>query len=227
MISLMNKYKKVFFVGTTAMFLVATLVGLGSYLGAEKTEQNVVTVGKLKVPALEYQQTVNSKMEYYRQQGLPTEALEPQVKRMVLNDMVTDAIFAQAAQDSGMTVSDFEVSAVIRSQKAFYAEGKFSPEMYYRLIWEVYHVRPDEYEARLRQSRLAENFKRLAASSVKILPGEAEAIFLAENKSLKGFEAKKDEYIGEIQRQKATALINYYLQRYLTANKVVEFKENM
>lgn len=228
MISLMNKYKKPVFVGTTSIFLVATLVGLGGYLGQGNTEKYVVTVGdSVKIPVVRYQQMVNSRLDYYRSQDVPLEQLEPQIKKLVLNDLVTDAIFAQAAAESGIVVSDFEVSMVIRSQPAFFVDGKFSPQNYARLIWETYRVQPDEYEARIRQSRMAEKFKTLIAGGAKILPEEAVALYVSRNKSLKDFDKKKDEFMAELQRDRATELINYYLKRYLAQNKVVEFKENM
>ncbi|MDD4004571.1 MAG: SurA N-terminal domain-containing protein [Elusimicrobiaceae bacterium] len=228
MISLMNKYKKSVFVATTTIFLVATLVGLGGYLGGGNAETYVVTIGDdIKVDSQQYQQMVNSKLEYYRQQGLPTEALEPQIKRMIVNDLVTDAIFSQAAKDYGISVSDFEVSVVVRSQPAFFTDGKFNPQAYYRLIWDNYRVKPDVYEERIRQSRMAEKFKQLMAGGAMVMPDEAKAAYLAENKNLKDFEEKKAEFTAGLQREKATELINYYLKRYLASNKVVEYKDNM
>ncbi|MFA6583997.1 MAG: SurA N-terminal domain-containing protein [Elusimicrobiaceae bacterium] len=229
----MNKHKKLFFVGTTVMFLLATLVGLGSYVTTKDTESYVLKIGDRGISTKLYQQTLNSKLDYYRNQGVPTEAIEPQIKRMVLNDLVTDAIFSETAQQYGMMVPDYEIVSIIKSQPAFFTEGKFNNQMYYRLIMDSYKMSPEEYEKMLRQSLLSEKFKKLVTSAAKVLPDEVEAAYqkemkgMKDPKSVKDPEAKKREVASNLQNQKAAELLTYYVRKYVAANKVVDFKENL
>src|SRR5712692_3253970 len=65
-----------------------------------------------------------------RQRMTPELAERMGLSQRALNELITEAVIAQAAQREGIAVSHEDISAVIREVAAFQAEGRFSQERY-------------------------------------------------------------------------------------------------
>lgn len=225
MISFFQTHRQIIFIVTISAFLIATFVGMGAYVGYQKPTDAVATVGKNSISYRKYQQNLSRTMEMYREQGLTEipEFLEKQIEMSVLNSLIGEELLYLSACDYGFYVSDYSVATTIKAM--FSSDGNFDEGLYRNYVDRELRMKPNEFENDLRQSMMANEFRAMLVLSSKLLPGEAERVYMERNKSMKDF--NKDEFSVSLKQEKAQALLNYYLnifaEKYPVKNLLAQF----
>jgi len=222
MIAFFSRYKKGAFIFTAGFFLIAIFVGLGSYLGSDARNFGAVAiVGKDKIPYSKFYRNYSRALDNLREKGLDVpDALEKQMKQEIMRDMIVQQLLVSSARQYGFEVPDFEIAAEIRSNPAFYNNGVFSQELYYRGVMSGLRMKPADYEAERRDARLGMKFRNLIFATSKVTPKELEDAYLLKNKSMANFEKNKDEFTRELIQEKSIASINYYLKDYTSRIRI-------
>ncbi len=225
MISFFSKHRKVIFIGTVTMFLAGIFVGLGGYLfsGAHSSDA-VAAVGGAKISYQRFRTQVNQILDRMRDSETDVdEAVHGRVKQEVLREMIVEEILRQQAKKIGLRVSDFEVSAEIHGTPQFQRNGVFSPVIYYQIIRQQLRMKPEEYEAWRKNTRLAMKFRQLVSGSIKLSPLEIKEYYIKKNGSLKNFDEEKEKIVQEMSQERFIQLINYFLMQAGSQIKIESF----
>jgi peptidyl-prolyl cis-trans isomerase D len=216
MISLLRRYRKSLFIGTIAIFLIGTFVGLGGYLFTSKDMSNTVAaVGSTKIPYQEYMIRVNQYTEAVRSRGTDvTDELAAEIKQGILREMIVDELLQHKADEMGIVVSDAELARDIHNTPAFQNNGQFDQQLYFQRVRQVFRNSPDAYETQRRRSLKAMKVKQLIFQSAKLAPSEIEAAYKIVNKGkMDGFAKERQSFEAKAQQQRALELINFYLKQ--------------
>ncbi len=216
MISYLRRHRRPFFVGTIAVFLLGTFVGLGGYFfSGASTAEAVAAVGGKKIPFLQYQARVDQYLDALRERNVEVnDSLVAEVRQGMLRDMIVDEILYLEAKKLGIRVTDGELAMSIRNTPSFQRNGAFDQGLYFQIVRYSLKTSPEEYERQQRQALAVFKLKQMIFQSAKLLPGEVLEEYKRANKgSTKDFEKKKDEFVQVLQQNRALDLINFYLRQ--------------
>jgi hypothetical protein len=216
MISLLRRYRKSLFIGTIAVFLIGTFVGLGGYLFTSRDMSSAVaSVGGTKIPYQDYVFRVNQYTEAVRSRGADvSDEMSKEIKQGILREMIVDELLQQKADEMGIVVPDSELARDIQNTQAFQHEGRFDQQLYFARVRLMFHDSPEAYENNRRKSLKAMKVKQMIYHSAKLTPNEvAEAYKESHKGSMKDFEKEKPAFEAKAQQQRALELINFYLKQ--------------
>lgn len=227
MISFFNKHKKVIFVFTTVFFLGGIFVGLGAYLVGDMGTRNAVArVGKKNISYDAFMKNVSQYISVLQERGNEIdENTQKEIKKQVLEDMIVREVLSQSARQYKMTVSDYELAEYITSVPYFQKDGKFTPEIYRRVLWKAFRMKAPDFENDTRQRMLADKFKSLLLYACKLTPGETMQAFMLESKMGKNSKEQKESISSQIKQMKFLALANYHLSLFNQKNGLQDFLE--
>jgi peptidyl-prolyl cis-trans isomerase D len=152
------------------------LWGVETYIRNSTIGDDVATVAGAKISQQELRAALNEQQERLRAQAEgqfdPAMFETPQVRRMVLETLITKRLLASQGRDGRLAVSDQELARHIASIPAFQENGQFSKSRYESVL-SAQGMRQEMFEARLRQDMLTQQliFPVVAGS----LPGRATA----------------------------------------------------
>lgn len=108
--------------------------GVESYVGNMSGGNDIATVGDSKISIPEFQGALREQQDRMRQQlggRLEPGMLEsPELRRAVVENLVTRRLLALEARKAHLTVSDADLARFIAGIPALQVDGKFSPERY-------------------------------------------------------------------------------------------------
>jgi len=138
MLSLMRRKAKSWFI-KLALGIVAVVFifwGVGSY--STRQSNRVALVNGQVITPTEYNELYRNLLENARRSfgDALTDDLVKQLdlKGQTMETLISQSLALQAAERAGIRISDKTVSESIQSDPAFQREGKFSPELYQRLL---------------------------------------------------------------------------------------------
>ena len=128
--------------------------GVDSYVRNADVGAGVATVGSSKISRQELQTALREQQERMRAQtgGKVDPALfdTPQVRRAVLDSLVTQRLLAEQAQKARLVVGNDQLAQFIAAVPSLQENGKFSKERYEALV-AAQGMSKEMFEARLRQ----------------------------------------------------------------------------
>ncbi|BCD60253.1 MULTISPECIES: peptidylprolyl isomerase [unclassified Nitratiruptor] len=159
MISWMQKHKKYLVITiwiSTIAFVGAGFVGWGAYKYGSASNA-VAEVGNEKITLKEFQQRYANVYNYYNKmlQGKldQEQAKKMGLDKMVLNELIQEALLENYAHDLGLLVTDEEVAQKIASMKVFWQNGSFDKNLYNKLLQQN-HIKPKDFEQSIRKEIL-------------------------------------------------------------------------
>jgi len=179
MITWMQRHKKWLIITiwiSTIAFIGAGFVGWGQYSYGDKAGA-VAKVGDVEISQGELQKAYSRLYTQYNQvfKGNFDEEKAKQfgLQKQALQRLLQQALILNLAKEYDLTVSDKEVIQVLRSQKAFYKNGLFDPELYKQILSQN-RLTPTEYEAELKKELLID--KTLKLLPVKVSKTETNVL---------------------------------------------------
>ncbi|HVZ81781.1 MAG TPA: SurA N-terminal domain-containing protein [bacterium] len=131
-------------------------------------------VGEDGVPLVEYNKACQNALDRFysiREEG-PTPAETKEVRKEVLDSMIDDLLMRQAAQKLGISVSDEELSGVIRNQSYFMKNGVFDKETYFDVL-RTHQMTPEDFEASEKRQMLIQKMRSILSDSMFVGTEEA------------------------------------------------------
>ncbi len=219
MISWFSRYQKPLFIGTVAIFLIGTFVGLGGYLlTSSDSSDAVASVGSAKIPYSIFIARVNQYADALRNRGTDvSDQVLGQVKQEMLRDMIVEYLLARQAKKMGLRITSQQLADDIESTPAFQHDGVFNQQLYFYAVRSVYHDSPKAYEKMRKRQLLSSLFKQMIYQSVKLVPGEVQEAYAREHKgSLKGYAKDRAKFADQLRQAQALDILNYYLRQLVT-----------
>jgi len=148
----------------------------------------VARVNDEAIPAKKFAMGVKNQSEMLQQFGQNnlSKEMEQVVEGQVLQRLINNALFAQAAYQLGLRVPDVELAQEIRQNPAFRKDGKFSESFYlgqFKSFYERQYGTDFEYD--LRQDLLAEKLRNILESSSLVSQREVQNFLLLQGTELK------------------------------------------
>ncbi|HCU26012.1 MAG TPA: hypothetical protein DF383_13425 [Deltaproteobacteria bacterium] len=139
------------------------------------------------IPAKKFAMGVKNQNEMLQQFGQNiSKEMEQVLEGQVLQRLINNTLFAQAAYRLGLRVPDVELAQEIRQNPAFRKEGKFN-ENFYLSQFKPFYERQygSDYEYDLRQDLLAEKLRNVLTNSSLVSRQEVQNFLLLQGTELK------------------------------------------
>ena len=121
------------------VFLVVPfgLFGIDAYINRVGTGEAMASVGPARISSYEFEQAMRKQADIYRQQfrgNFDASLMEnPEIKRAVLDQLVSEKLIDIGAQRAGIRIPDKALADRIASEPFFQDNGKFSKQRYEEL----------------------------------------------------------------------------------------------
>lgn len=137
-------------------------MGVDSYTRASKSDDVVATVDGEKISQQHFENELKQQQDRLRQQlgpNLDPSLLEsPEMKRSVLDRLVSQRIMLEAARDAKLLATDDDLARVIGGIEAFQENGKFDKNRYASVVGNQ-GMSTLGFEARIREDLLWQQVK--------------------------------------------------------------------
>ena len=184
LISWMQKHKKYLIVTiwiSTIAFIAAGMVGWGAY-SFSSSSNSVAKVGKIAISANDLNLEYSNLIRRYEQATSTTLDIEQAkalgFEKIALQMLINKALLENFALDSGIRISDEEVSREISNISDFKKDGVFDSELYKEIL-RANRLKPLDFEEKTRRDLLIQRILELFPAIVT--PLEREVLSVAMN----------------------------------------------
>lgn len=221
-----RRHMKTIFWVILLSFLFATFAyfGAGGYL--TRGTDTIAVVNKERLSYSEYTKAVSRAIENYRSKKKDTEITDndvQQIKREVLQDLVSEAAFYQSAKKYGFTVSDNEIRAYLQQIPAFQKNGHFDHQTYYQTVVYGLKMTPEEFENSRRKGLVVDKVRHLIFLISKVTDKEAEMEYLRRNGNFKNWDKEKDKFIETLRNEKRVLLFNQWITQLQKTTQIKDY----
>ena len=154
MLDIVRNNKRVTQVFLALITLPFAFWGVESYVRNVDMDPELASVGRSKITRQEMQATLREQQERMRTQlgdkVDPATLDTPQIRRAVLDSLVTQHLLAEQARQSKVVVSNEQLVQFIASVPSLQENGRFSKERYEAVVASQ-NMSKEMFEARLRQ----------------------------------------------------------------------------
>lgn len=184
MLKAMRKHAKYFYV--LFFFIIISFIFWGVGNVDQPTATPVAEIEKEKISLEEYWTSYERARTFYKENFKEqfNEEMEKKLnlKQKVLDSLIDERVLVAAAKKAGLTVTDEELTAAITGEPSFAREGRFSQEVYVRVL-QLNRMTPESFESAKRRELLFSKMRRLIGESVdltdadlKQMPGNDQAM---------------------------------------------------
>lgn len=173
MLKSMRKHAKYFYV--LFVMVIVSFIGWGvGRVGDEGSKREpLIVIGKEKIYPDEYwriyQNNENMMRELYPDKF--DEKMKEDLKKKVLDNMISQRVLLHAALQAGITVSDQEVENAVVNDPSFMRQGGFSKEAYIRFL-DRNRINAREFEAMKRDSIMVDKMVKVITDPVEVGPAD-------------------------------------------------------
>lgn len=162
MFDFVHQHKKLLQVFLALITLPFVLWGVSSYEKAGNSADVAATVDGIKITQQELENSLRQQQDRMRQQlGANYDAAmfdKPQVKRAVLDNLISQRLMVERARAARLVVPDEQVAQVIAGIDAFQNEGKFDKKRYESVLANQ-GMSPLMFEARVRDELVGQQLQ--------------------------------------------------------------------
>jgi peptidyl-prolyl cis-trans isomerase D len=220
MFDIVQNNRKVVQVILALITLPFAFFGIESFVSRSGGEDVVAKVGSVNISQQEWQQAMREQQERLRQQfgrDIPQEMLDtPEVRRAVLDNLVTQRILVEHIAKSHLAVGDQQLSAAIQEIPAFHDEQGFSRQRYDSFI-AGQGMSSQEFERRLRQELVQQQLVSVVGNGAADAEGAARisasaqrwVTAMQEVRAVDAIRFKPDQFVAQV-KLAADAAKKYY-----------------
>ncbi len=169
MLKAMRKHAKFFYFLFVIVIVSFIFWGVGTV--DKQTGVPVAEVGKDRIASEDYWAAYDRAREFYRNimKENFNEEFEKKInlKRQVLDSLIDEKVLLAEAKREGITVSDAEVEDAIMNDPSFLREGKFSKDIYLRIL-DLNRISPEVFESSKRRELTVAKLRMLIEESVDV-----------------------------------------------------------
>ncbi|MCQ2444849.1 MAG: SurA N-terminal domain-containing protein, partial [Mailhella sp.] len=167
------------------IIIVFVFWGIGSYSGPKGL---VAAVNGKNITEMEFQRAYAAMEENIRRSmpNATSEMLEKlDIENRVLQGLIQEKLILSEAERAGLTVSLFELRALLAQLPYFQKDGKFDPELYKEVLAKN-RLTPQQFEADQVKSMLPGKLQGLVGAGAYMAPQAARALYdyVAERRTL-------------------------------------------
>ncbi len=173
-----------------AAFIVSIFAvwGGGGEIGGKRASNTLATVGREKISASLYYQTLQMQLENMKEQfsELDTQFIQQlNIPQQVLEQLIQQTLILQASKELGIEATDEEVAEKIRSLPGLQRDGKFIGFEEYKKIleWNRYNI--SDFEESLKRDIRIEKVVKVITSGVTISPDDLWEAYKNNNETAK------------------------------------------
>ena len=137
------------------------LWGIESYVRPTAGQDTIATVGKEKVTSAEFNDALRGQLEQFKRQfggNIDASIMDtPDMRKSILDNLVDQKLFAEAAKTSGVKISDAALRDRISTESAFLDQGKFVSSRYETFL-KAQGYTAQSFEAMLRRDMERQQF---------------------------------------------------------------------
>lgn len=173
MLKAIRKNTKVFLWFAVSIFILATFVGLGSYFFTNTADVVAKVNGtKIRYEAFNavYLQRLNNYRNMYNIDI--NEAMANNLKKMLLNEMISKALLLQEAKKMKIKVSNKDLSEFIQKLPYFQKEGRFDQQQYLNILKMQLRTTPAIFENDVRDSLMIQQIQEQITATVTVTEKE-------------------------------------------------------
>ena len=151
---------------------VTFVVGMGWWGFGESgadIRNAVIIAGNNTVTLNEYRRVYRNAHRQYRQ--IAQDVKEETVRQLVINSLIENAIWLEAAQKFGVTATEEELQKLITATEAFQTNGSFDSRRYQQVLRSNY-ITPPQFETEQMNALLREKAKAIVRDSVVLTTKE-------------------------------------------------------
>ncbi|OYZ39391.1 MAG: peptidylprolyl isomerase, partial [Methylotenera sp. 24-45-7] len=133
------------------------LFGIDSYLSQAGNNVAVAKVDSSEISLQDYSNALQNLRNRLQSEGKVDQAEldRPEVKIMVLNQLINQQLLDKEIKDANYAISDAQLATYITGMPTFQKDGKFSQELYDQLLQEN-RISPKKFEASIRADLLSQ-----------------------------------------------------------------------
>jgi peptidyl-prolyl cis-trans isomerase D len=133
------------------------LFGIDSYLSQAGNNVAIAKVGNSEISLQDYSNALQNLRNRLQSEGKVDQAEldRPEVKIMVLNQLINQQLLDKEIKDANYAISDAQLATYITGMPTFQKDGKFSQELYDQLLQEN-RISPKKFEASIRADLLSQ-----------------------------------------------------------------------
>lgn len=209
-----RKNMRTIFTVTIVAFVAGTFISFGSITLSKSGSDTVAEVNGTRISYRAYLKLLDRAIENIRSnKGEVTDAVVAAKRQEVLQDMIQQEVFYQEARKYGITVSDGELLADLRRYPAFQTNGQFNRQAYMRILFEMLHTTPEEFEESRRKEISFFKLRQFIASSVKISEQELQFEYGRTHKgNMANFAKDRDKFLQEVTQQQTGLVFNEWFK---------------
>ncbi|MDD5492074.1 MAG: SurA N-terminal domain-containing protein [bacterium] len=173
MLKAIRKNTKIFLWFAVSVFILATFVGLGSYFFTN-TADIVAKVNGEKIRYEAFNATFLQRLNNYRNMYNIdiTEEMANNLKKMLLNEMISKKLLLQQAKKMKIKISNKELSDFIQKLPYFQKEGRFDQQQYINTIKMQLHSTTAVFEKDVRDSLMIQRVQEKVTEAVTVTDKE-------------------------------------------------------
>lgn len=173
MLKAIRKNTKVFLWFAVSIFILATFVGLGSYFFTN-TADVVAKVNGTKIRYEAFNAAFLQRLNNYRNMYNIdiNEEMANNLKKMLLNEMISKVLLLQEAKKMKFKVSNKELSEFIQKLPYFQKEGRFDQQQYLNALKMQLRTTPAIFESDVRDSLLIQQIQENVTATVTVTEKE-------------------------------------------------------
>ncbi|MCG6116756.1 MAG: SurA N-terminal domain-containing protein [Aquimonas sp.] len=215
--------------GWVAVVIVAALAIPFAFVGIENYRRPnldfVAKVGEIEISRDDFQRRLEGYVEQARQ--MMGESFErrlvdtPEARRQLLDRMIDEALFRQAADDLGMVVPASEIRDEIMAIPAFQVAGEFNAEQYQQLL-AMQRLSPRGFEQLLLQDLQSRALPQSVVSSAFLSDAQVDTFLRLrdQKRSFSYIEMPTTEVDAEVTEEALQAFYEGNLERYRSEESV-------
>ncbi len=212
-----RKHAKTILSVIAAVFIVGLF-----YMNYQAQGPTALKVNKTKISYDDYHASFSRRLD--RERDEREEALSVSdintIKQNVLAQMVQDELIMQHAEKFGVKVPDEIISSSIMSMTAFQQDGKFSQDIYARVLAMYYKMSRYDFEENLRDSVKKQFFRDLTLSAAKVSPMELALAFKLSFPK-ENFEEKKLEFKNTLVNEKRSLIYYGWMDSMIKNSEII------
>ncbi len=173
MLKAIRKNTKIFLWFAVSIFILATFVGLGSYFFTNTADVVAKVNGtKIRYEAFNaaFMQRLNSYRNMYNIDI--NEEMANNLKKMLLNEMITKSLLLQEAKKMKIKVSNKELSEFIQKLSYFQKEGRFDQQQYLNALKMQLRTTPAIFENDVRDNLMIQQVQEKITATVTVTEKE-------------------------------------------------------
>jgi peptidyl-prolyl cis-trans isomerase D len=171
-----HKFFSVFILGilTVALTVVFIFWGIGPQQNA--TDTTIATVNGRKIMKAEYERAYERTYRQAREVYKDEEEIEKlNLRVMVLNELIDRIVLLDAAENTGLKVTNEEIKEVISNEPAFQSNGVFDKSIYLRRL-KLIRTNPSAFEMDLKDDLMFNKMRRMIGETAELSPEEEDML---------------------------------------------------